>query len=400
MPDKDSGSRSAFSYLQILSRAGFQVTFVPADLRPGGAYGRALRRLGVKIVSAPQWTTLPHVIESLAPCADLLLLFRAPVAAQVFGLIRTIAPSASILFNTVDLHFLRMEREAELDGNEASKDEALEVRRLELDLINRSDAAIVVSSYERDLLRELAPQASVHRIPILREMPRGSLLERLRWRACSLFRAADELDPSVKRRDLDFRRRSALLFIGGFDHTPNVDAVKWFVGEVWPLLQSRGFPHRLIIAGSNMPDDVAALASDRIEARGYVKDLGRLYAACRVSIAPIRYGAGMKGKIVESLGYGVPVVATSMAAEGMDLRHNETVLIADSPVATADEILRAYDDDGLWQVLSNSGYRHVESHFSLAAGARVLLPLVDDLIARSRAKRKAQPLDATLVQES
>src|SRR5581483_9567743 len=124
------------------------------------------------------------------------------------------------------------------------------------------------------------------------------------------------------------------------------------------------------------------------------------YAACRVSIAPIRYGAGMKGKIVESLGYGVPVVATSMAAEGMDLRHNETVLIADSPVATADEILRAYDDDGLWQVLSNSGYRHVESHFSLAAGARVLLPLVDDLIARSRAKRKAQPLDATLVQES
>ena len=93
--------------------------------------------------------------------------------------------------------------------------------------------------------------------------------------------------------------------------------MKWFVREVWPVLQSKGFPHRFIIAGSHVPADVAALASDNIEVRGYVDDLALLFSTCRISVAPLRYGGGIKGKIVSSLSYGVPVVATSIAAEGI-----------------------------------------------------------------------------------
>lgn len=127
------------------------------------------------------------------------------------------------------------------------------------------------------------------------------------------------------------------------------------------------------------------LASDQFEVRGYVEDLAPLYSACRLSIAPLRYGAGVKGKIVASLSSGVPVVATSVAAEGTGLRHDETVLIADTPAAMADEIVRLYEDADLWQRVSDNGYRFCMDRFSLAAGARKLLPLVDSLIAQTRA---------------
>jgi glycosyltransferase involved in cell wall biosynthesis len=384
-PDKDSGSRSTFSYLQILTRAGFDVTFVPADLKPAGRYSEALSAIGVKTLTAPEWTSLKRVVRSFAPRSDLLLLYRAPVAARVFDLARTVAPDTRILFHSVDLHFLRMEREAELSGHQVDKERASALRKTELDLIARADASIVVSSHERDLLRELAPQAPVHEIPILIDMPRRSLAELLHWHARRLCHRLGSIGRGLNRRDPALQRRSALLFVGGFAHLPNGDAMKWFVREVRPLLQARGFPHRLIIAGSEVPNDVAALASDQIEVRGYVEDLAPLYSACRLSIAPLRYGAGVKGKIVASLSSGVPVVATSVAAEGTGLRHDETVLIADTPAAMADEIVRLYEDADLWQRVSDNGYRFCMDRFSLAAGARKLLPLVDSLIAQTRA---------------
>ena len=179
------------------------------------------------------------------------------------------------------------------------------MRKTELDLINRADASIVVSSYERSLLHELAPQASVHEIPILIEMPRRPPGELLHWHARRLCHRLGSIGRRLNRRDPALQRRSALRFVGGFAHLPNGDAIKWFVREVWPLLQARGFPHRLIIAGSDVPNDVAAFASNQIEVRGYVEDLAPLHSACRFSIAPLRYGAGVKGKIVASLSFGV-----------------------------------------------------------------------------------------------
>lgn len=379
--------RSAFSYLQILKRAGFELMFAPWDLQSAGRHSDKLHALGVATLSAPEWTSLQDVVGSFAPQCDLVLLYRAPFAVRLFDLTKTAAPDTSILFHAVDLHFLRMEREAELNGVQARRESALEMRRIELDLINRADASIVVSTYERDLLRELVPQAPVHRIPIFREMPRRSPKDRLRWHARGLGHRLGLFGRWVNGLDPGLRRRSALVFLGGFAHSPNGDAIKWFVGEVWPLLQARGFSHRLIIAGSHIDGEVAALESELIEVRGYVEDLATLFATCRLSIAPLRYGAGMKGKIIESLSYGVPVVATSVAAEGPGLRDNETVLVADSPPAICNAIIRLYEDDDLWQFLSRNGYRYVEDHLSIDVGATTLVPLVDDLVARTRAKR-------------
>jgi glycosyltransferase involved in cell wall biosynthesis len=360
-PDEDSGSASTFSYLQILSRAGFDVTFAPFNLINAGRYTWALNDLGIKTLSAPEWTSMNAVIEAFAPRSDLLLLYRAPVAMHVFNLARSVAPAAKILFHAVDLHFLRMQREAALSGIQAQADAASAVRAIELDLIERADGSIVVSNYELNLLRELLPTAVVHQIPILRETP-----------------------PQLPGPAPSLQQRCDFLFIGGYEHLPNVDAVQWFVSEVWPILLSRRFSHRFIIAGSKVPNDIAALASEKIEVRGYVEDLAPLFASCRLSVAPLRYGAGIKGKIVTSLSYGVPVVATSIAAEGTDLRHDETILVADTPNAMADQIMRLYDDAHLWQRLSANGYQAFQDKFSLTAGAHRVLAVVDGLVASAR----------------
>src|SRR5262249_34206135 len=163
---------------------------------------------------------------------------------------------------------------------------------------------------------------------------------------------------------------------------PNVGAVLWFVREVWPRVLAGGFSDRFVVAGSKTPPEIVALASDRIEVRGQVADLAPLFDACRLSVAPVRFGAGIKGKIVSSLSYGVPGVASSIAAEGMSLHYNDEVLVADTPDAMATEILRLYRDPVLWQKLSSNGYHAFEDHFSQDAVAGRIVGLFDNLIGR------------------
>lgn len=381
-PDQDSGSASTFSYLQILSQSGFQVTFAPQKLERAGRYTRDLEKLGIKTLARPEWNSLAEVIRAFGPKSDILLLYRVGVVSHIFDLAKEMAPRAKIIFHPVDLHFFRAQRQAEVTGDSETQAQAIaDLRKVELDLVKRADAAIVVSAKEYDLIRELVPEANVHHIPILRRSPEA--LSRS-------SRLLHKIAPTNFRRGIARllgRARPALadrrdfLFIGGFEHTPNVDAVIWFVRHVWPEVLSRGFSHNFIIVGSHVPPQVMEVASDRIKVRGYVKDLPPLFAKCRLSIAPLRYGGGIKGKIVTSLSLGLPVVATSIAAEGMNLRHGENILIADTPAAMADEILRIYSDDSLWLNISANGLKAFEARFSHSSGAPKIIALIESLCA-------------------
>ncbi len=369
-PDQDSGSASTFSYLQILAHAGFEVIFAPHNLAPRSANRRILdhlgvtssaqsvaklKSIGVKPLTASRWTSISSVVEKVGPTCDLLLLYRAPYASPIFHLARRVAPAAKILFHAVDLHFLRMEREAKLLGDPIKVEAASMMRKTELRLVRKADATIVVSEYESNLLRKLTPAARVHQIPILRE--------------------------ATPVPEYDWAGRRHFLFIGGFEHSPNADAVLWFVREVWPILQAMGYSDSFNIAGSHVPPEIKNLASDRIVIRGYVRDLPPLFKEHRLSVAPLRYGGGIKGKIVTSLSFGLPVVATSMGAEGMGLGPDDGILVADAADRMAEQIVRLYNDSELWRRLSSNGYLAFQNRFSLTAGAPKVLALVSDLIA-------------------
>jgi glycosyltransferase involved in cell wall biosynthesis len=380
-PDQDSGSASAFALLSVLARGGYDVTFVAADLAQKGRYARALNRAGIRTPTGFKSKSLAVVLDAWAPRCDVMLLYRASLASHVFDYARRAAPKAKIVFHPVDLHFMRMQRGAALTGDAGEAESAAAMRTKELDLIGRADATIVVSSYEAELLAGILPGAVVHHIPILRGAPDTPGFAGWRYLADRLLGAVG------KRRNAErpaFKDRRDVLFIGGFDHAPNVDAVLWFVREVWPRVQARGFRDKFVIAGSRMPAEVASLFSESIDVRGHVPKLAPLFDRCRLSVAPLRYGGGIKGKIVSSLSYGVPVVATSIAAEGMGLRDGMDILVADDPNALAERIVSLYGDPDLWTRLSANGYAAFASKFSETAGAAKVLAVFDGVIGASR----------------
>jgi glycosyltransferase involved in cell wall biosynthesis len=175
----------------------------------------------------------------------------------------------------------------------------------------------------------------------------------------NVFKTDDDVSPDLSGRD-------GVLFIGGFGHVPNGDAVHWFASEVWPLIRQMIPDCRWRIVGSSMPDDIVALGNlPGVEVLGQVAELAPLYRRVRVSIAPLRFGAGAKGKVGQSLAYGVPAVCTSIGAEGMGLVDGVHVLIADEPERLAEQVVRLLRDDVLWAALSANGLAHVRSAFSV-----------------------------------
>jgi glycosyltransferase involved in cell wall biosynthesis len=258
-------------------------------------------------------------------------------------------PNARIVFDTVDLHFLREQRLAELTGDKATRAVAERRRREELDLIAQADTTLVVSAAERDLLAKEAPEADVRVISNIHR---------------------------IYGRRTPFEERAHIFFIGAFAHPPNTDAVLWFCREIFPLILAQEPAMRFSVIGAEPPPQVRVLASENIDILGHVPDVTPYFDGCRLSVAPLRYGAGVKGKINQSLAYGLPVAATSRAIEGMFLTDGASVLVADEPAAFADAVLRLYRDRALWQRLSDGGLAVMEAHFGFAAARRALVDLV------------------------
>ncbi|AFL74598.1 glycosyltransferase [Thiocystis violascens] len=352
-PDQDSGSLDMLNYLRLLTGFGYRVTFIPAsDLLHFGRYTAALQALGVECLYYPHVASVEQVLESRGTEFDAVMLMRVTVAHGLIDKVRAYCPRARIIFNTVDLHFLREQRLAELETGTPSSPSAAEMKQKELAVMARADTTIVISPVEQALLAREAPGVRVRVIPILREIP---------------------------GRDAGFDERSGLIFVGGFRHPPNIDAMLWFQAEIWPLLRARLPDLELSIVGSHMVPEVKALEGNGIHVLGFVEDIGPIFARARLSVAPLRYGAGQKGKVVTSLGYGVPGVLTRVAAEGLGLGEEEGALLADEPADFAEAVIRLYRDAGLWQRLSDGGLARVEREFSVAANRATLAALLAEL---------------------
>jgi glycosyltransferase involved in cell wall biosynthesis len=165
----------------------------------------------------------------------------------------------------------------------------------------------------------------------------------------------------------EFGARKDLVFVGGFQHPPNTDAVTWFVHDVFPRVRAVLPDCKFHVIGSKVPPSILALADDRVIVHGYVEDIAPYMDGCRVSVAPLRYGAGVKGKVNMAMSYGLPVVATLVAVEGMHVAAGADVLVAEDAEAFADEVIRLYGDEELWNRLSANGLANVARHFSFDA---------------------------------
>ncbi|WP_461058614.1 glycosyltransferase [Silanimonas algicola] len=338
MPDRDSGSVRLFELLRLLVDEGCAVTFFPENGLDDGRYTQALRDIGVEAWTQPWLGAIPDWLSKHGARFQLVIVSRHYVLSPLLPLLRRHAPQARIVFDTVDLHHLREQREAEERGDDALMRAAARTRAEELALIGSVDRTWVVSTVEKALLAESAPGAAIDVV---------SNIHRVRGAGPPMA------------------ARSGLLFVGGFRHPPNVDAALWLANDILPRIREHRPDITLSLVGSEAPPAVLALGErPGITVHGHVPDLEPLIDAHRFSVAPLRYGAGVKGKVNQALAHGLPVVATRCAVEGMGLVHGIDALVADDAAALAATILAAYDDEALWRRLVEGGLANTEREFS------------------------------------
>ncbi len=345
-PDQDAGSVQTFMALQTCLAVGYKTHFVPEDnwlFQP--KYTSPLQAIGVDGAFAPYEIGFENYIRRYGPMFDVILVYRVGVMEKVLPLVRSYAPQAAVMFHVADLHYLRMERTAQMSEDSDMRHAASIMKKRELSVVQQVDCTISHSSAEVNILALEAPQCPVVQWPLMFEY-------------FGTERAFSE------RRDL--------CFLGGYRHTPNVDAVVYFVNEIFPLIKSQEPDIRFIIAGAHPPEEVRALARDDVIVTGMVNDLRDLFDPCRVFVGPLRVGAGVKGKIISALSYGIPVVSTALGVEGTELKHAKHVLVADDPLAFAEAVLRLYRDSDLWGSLSRAGQDLVKETLSLDMGKVVL----------------------------
>jgi GT2 family glycosyltransferase/glycosyltransferase involved in cell wall biosynthesis/SAM-dependent methyltransferase len=341
-PDQDAGSVTALGLMRAFQSVGYKVSFVPEDnFLYIDDYTADLQRLGIECLYSPYERSVDDVLRRRGGEFDVVIVFRHAVAARHLTTIRQLAPQARVIFHTSDLHFVREQREAALRGDEAV--DWHETRERELDVIRRSDCTIVHSAAERDWLLAAMPHAFVYVFPWI-------------------------LD--VRGRGQPFADRSGIAFLGGYGHPPNVDAALYFAREILPKVRERLPDVAFRIVGANPTPELRALDLPGVEVTGYVPELGDVLDRCRLAVAPLRYGAGIKGKLAMTMAYGLPSVASPIAVEGMGLEDGTHVVVADAPERFADEIVALYHDEARWTAISDAGMRFLDDHYSTERGRR------------------------------
>ncbi len=348
-PDQDSGSVRLVNLMRCLQDLDYGVTFFPDNRAWNGDYTRALQDLGVEAWYDPWLRSSEAFLEGHGVDFEHVIVSRHYVACNYLGVVRRLAPQAKFVFDTVDLHYLREQRLADLENSAALRQVAKQTRRSELAVIRAADATLVVSPVERELLAEEVPDATVMILSNIHE---------------------------INTDAAGFDERSDLYFVGGYQHPPNIDAAHWFVTEIWPRVRERLPGVRFHLVGSKATDEVRALGdAEGVTFHGFVESLAPFLDRCRLSVAPLRYGAGVKGKVNQAMAHGQPVVATPAAVEGIHAEDGEDVLVAKDADAFADAVVRLYGDEALWQRLSANGLRNVQRHFSREAARRDLRAL-------------------------
>jgi glycosyltransferase involved in cell wall biosynthesis/SAM-dependent methyltransferase len=341
--DKDSGSYRMDAIIRIMLELGIDVSFFSQAVNQEATYINRLRNLNL-----PTYLGIDLAVKHLSEAGqsyEYVILARPDTAEVFLPFIQLYCPKAKLIYDTVDLHYLRMRRALRLlsEDSEVEKNSLLMASEhyyaKELIISRSSDKVIVVSDEEKKFLADEDATLDIVTIPNIH---------------------------TIAEHTPGFGERSGLLFVGGFDHQPNKDAMIFFCKEIMPKIAETLDDIIMTIVGSNMPDEIFALESKHVKPVGYVENLDPILARARIFVAPLRYGAGMKGKVGLSMSHGIPVVGTSIAAEGFGLVDGREMLITDNPNQLAEYTINLYRNQELWTKLSTQGKIFIRENYSPA----------------------------------
>ena len=349
-PDMNSGDLRLYSLIVVLAKEK-EISFVSMSCRPGDdAYVSLLEQCGVKVYleSFSLWKLLKR--ENFK-AAILEFYFTAE---YYIGRIRILQPDCRLIVDSVDVHYLRLQLKYELTKDEADLAIYRETKERELAVYCKADAVITVTLDDACAIRAECPDILCEVVPNTHHL-------------C--------LSDTPPERD-------TLIFVGGFSHDPNVDAVRHFCTDILPLIRESKPNIRLTIVGNNPPENIRLLENEHVTVTGYVPETSPYLHRSHVSVAPLRYGAGMKGKIGEAMAHGIPVVTTVVGAQGMGLAHGKNVMIADSPRCFAAAVLELLEDKRLWETIRGNAVQIIEDNYTPKQVGQALLDALESIYTK------------------
>jgi len=376
-PREDAGSVTALNLMRLFQSRGYVVTFIPrSNYLYVNELTQDLQRDGIEAIYGHYENSLQEHLQRHGRRYDVIMMIRPQVYENHVKEITQYAPQAKLIYHTCDLHYVRMAAEAKIKKDPKIDEMAKRFKVIEHDALKRADASIVHSIAEFELLKSELP--SVEKVHIFG------------W-AIPVATHAQTYDG-----------RSGAIFVGGFNHQPNVDAVLFFVNEVLPIIWQIDQDFIFHIVGSKVPDEIRLLAGKRIIVHGFVEDLEPLFDQVKMAVAPLRYGAGIKGKIATAMSVGLPNVVTSVGAEGMGLIDGRDCIIADTPEAIATAVCKLNTDKSLWTQLSFASRRFCENNYGTVAAERIfdsILRAAGAVAEKRAAPRLVSPTGASSLRE-
>ncbi|RCW67353.1 glycosyltransferase [Pseudorhodoferax soli] len=343
-PDRDAGSRSIWCFLREFKAMGLNVKFWPANHWHDTQYAPLLEQEGIEVLYGNEFVgRYEEWIANHGSALDYVLLNRPHIAIEHWEAVRK-HTHAKLFYYGHDLHYARLKLQYEKTGDKNVLRESELIRSVEETLWRNSDVIYYPSPTETDAVLKYLPNAIARTVPLY-------------------YFDKEDLSIIAPRRE-----KTDLLFVAGFGHPPNVDAAKWLVKEIFPLLQANVAGARLFLVGSNPTDEVKALASDSITVTGHVTDseLSGFYRTAGVAVVPLRFGAGVKGKVLEALHHGIPLVTTTVGVQGLP-GLADAISVHDDAAGVATAIRHLMQNEEAWSEASAGGREYVALGFSRSA---------------------------------
>lgn len=341
--DQDAGSRTMWQYLDLLREIGYEIIFIPDNFFPTEPYTSELQQKGIHVRYGKhardfinEWLILN------GKYFDVVLLSRPDVSIKYFDEIKKNS-HAKVMYYGIDLHHVRMEREYALTGRSSLLNEIRIVKNQELYLFKNVDLVLMFNQDETDFINKYTKSEKAKTIKLF------------------FYKHI----PLVMHKGFDSKNPRG-IFVGSFRHPPNIDGIIWFANSVMPLIKERMTDFSLVIIGSDPPQSVMDLSNaSGINIMGYVDELTlkTLYQHSMIAVVPLRYGAGVKGKTVEAVSHGIPVVSTSIGAEGLS-GIGDFIVVEDAPEKMAESILSLLEEKTIWEKSSKLAIDYAIRNFS------------------------------------
>ena len=342
--DKDAGSKTTFQYIKMFIERGYVVKFLPDNFAKSEPYTSILEQMGVEVLYGNEMrTNIFEWIENNRSNIDIAYLNRPHIATKYIDFIKE-KTNIKVIYYGHDLHFLRERREYELTGDVERKNASAYWKSMELDLMRKASISYYPSNVEVDYIHTFDKKINAKAITAYVFEKFGNI----------------DYNPDI---------REGVLFVGGFSHPPNADALKYFLDNMWDEIYAQ-IKAPFYIVGSNATDEIKALHNEAkgIIFKGFVseEELKELYEKVRLVVVPLRYGAGVKGKVIEALYYNDPVITTGVGAEGIDNSYNQ-MLVADDPGDFVEKCVNLYNDKEALKTMSKAADDYVKNKHSIEA---------------------------------